>query len=900
VVNILHTIYQQVKQRPQQIAIESYKGDSINYVTLWREIEQLALELDSTCSEGTTIAIQQPKSARFIIQVLGCWLSGRACLIIDPNWPEERIKEITNQVKPEFMPTLQKQSSTKIHKDIPEFSVDSLAYIIFSSGSSGKPKGVLVPHNGLLSMLQEQIDMFQLEATSKNLWIHQVGFDASLSDIGTTLASGGTLCIPDPNLLLCPKTFSEQVELFSITHMDIPPALLSELKINAMPESLETIIIGGEVTTPRVIQKWAVNYRVVNVYGPTESTICSSMMLCSSNWKKNLIGPAMQHVEYRVLDPETKKPTNKGELYIYGDSVALGYLKQPHLTQQKFSIYNGQRCFKTGDLVERQSDGSIEYQGRSDRQFKANGCLICPEEIEVALLKLEGIQECHVSQINNCIHAWIVTSSDKTIASVKQGLSRSLPVWMIPQKIHKPDKLPRLDNLKLDAQQLYQSSDNNDLCKRLTDWMRQAIPDPNYQPDEDFYLAGGDSLAVLRFFNIAESHGVSLQHISLINSPSAHLLSKSIDTPSAYTMSTTVIQNHIKHELRKIQLCQTSKTPSCLKKTRILLTGATGFFGSALLGELLRASNTPVVCLVRGNPETQEKIILQKLKAHGYSEPKQKINLISGDISKEQLGQDSKSWKVLCNEPWTIVHSAAEVHLLKDFNALKNSNLCGTRRVLELLNTGVEKRLVYISTLSVFVESSPQPPLCQESDTLSSTEYVYGGYAQTKWAAERLIHQHERSLDQTQIIRLGLLTPNSKTGYTSDNDWFSHYLASSFKDYKEHQSMDFSPVDITAQLVVQLIQKATYKKVYHLANEEHLHYTTLANAMVQIDAPQSKINPYQSLQQSKQSNSNLTLFKTTSIEFCCENTKKSLATQLLFPKPNSDYLIPYLKKHLSL
>ena len=157
-------------------------------------------------------------------------------------------------------------------------SSSDLAYVIYTSGTTGRPKGVAVEHRGLVGLLDAQIKAFDLRPESRVLLFLSQSFDASLSDIGTPLLSGAAACIEtalELSASFSPNVLAETLRNRRITHVDLPPALLAVLDVNDCPPSLETIVIGGEVCPVEVVQRWSRKVRLVNVYGPTEATICT-------------------------------------------------------------------------------------------------------------------------------------------------------------------------------------------------------------------------------------------------------------------------------------------------------------------------------------------------------------------------------------------------------------------------------------------------------------------------------------------------------------------------------------------------------------------------------------------------------------------------------------------------
>src|SRR5262249_26066098 len=166
---------------------------------------------------------------------------------------------------------------------------------------------------------------------------------------------------------------------------DLPPALLRVLDPDSLPDTLRTLIAGGEPSPPEVVRRWARRFHVVNVYGPTEATVCTSLSTCDPHtWDQPLLGQLIAGARYLVLDGQFRPaaPGTPGELAIAGPGLARGYLGRPELTAAKFPTVGGERFYRTGDRVVLRPDGEYVFLGRIDRQVKVRGQLVEPGEVE--------------------------------------------------------------------------------------------------------------------------------------------------------------------------------------------------------------------------------------------------------------------------------------------------------------------------------------------------------------------------------------------------------------------------------------------------------------------------------------------------------------------------------------
>ncbi|MGE0495668.1 MAG: AMP-binding protein [Vulcanimicrobiota bacterium] len=338
------------------------------------------------------VVLAKGRSSETICRWLSAWMVGKPFVTLDPTWPRARQQQLCSLLEPP--PT------------------EQLAYLVFTSGSTGGPKLVKVPHTGLLPVLEHQIEVFQIQPESRCLWLLSPAFDASLSDVFTALLAGATLYIDELGSL------RERLARHHITHLDLPPALLSAH--DSLPPHLKTLVIGGEVCPPNTVRRFAGHHRLLNVYGPSEATICTSISLGTPDWDRALLGQPIPGVEYRIVDDE---------LFVGGDHLATGYHLAPELTNRKFVELDGSRYFRTGDRV-RQLDGDYEFLGRTDRQVKIRGCLVALEEVETHLRQAPGVGRAAVGLNGD----QLVAQLEGCPLAAERYLRDRLPDFMIPTR----------------------------------------------------------------------------------------------------------------------------------------------------------------------------------------------------------------------------------------------------------------------------------------------------------------------------------------------------------------------------------------------------------------------------------------------------------------------------------
>ncbi len=817
-----------------------------NKTLTYIELAKLAAKLGEKLKQNgvtyeTPVGLSIDKSAEYIIALLAVWYAGGAFVPMPTCLPKDRQEIIKHETNMQHILTAQDIDSTGYQlKSFAPVAVkdDTLAYIIYTSGSTGKPKGVMVEHRGIVPFINEQKKAFQTDENSRYLFYLSIGFDASISDIGVTLLSGSALVIAEPEKL---KDGVELINLMheqEITHADIPPALLKIIDPVKMPSCLETIIIGGEVCPPETIRNWANKHRIINVYGPTEATVCTSLILCSANtWDKPLIGEPMAHVKYRTMNEE---------LYIGGNCLARGYLNEAILTDEKFVLLDNERFYKTGDKVLKHSNNSIEFLGRIDRQFKLRGQLIEPEEIEMCLKQHSDINKIAVLKRSikkngaDALIAFITVK--KKPKNLDDFLKKSLPSWMIPQHIEMVEKLPETITGKIDYTALKTKALNYVVKNKtmpttkteqiLYDIWKKILKHDDFGINDSFFSVGGDSLNAMNLTIEAEKQDVFLPIPLIISKQSIHNMAKSIDNGNDYNgaIACDTLKKDVAFNDEWLSLFSSAskrKTNDMPEPKNIFITGATGFLGGYLLKELLDQTTAEIYCLIRAENDA---------KAYArLSNTNKRIHIISGDLAKTHFGLDKNKWEELTEKIDTIYHCAAWVNIVQPYEAMRSSNISGTLEVLRLACTGQRKHIHYASTLSVFVATDKNTGTAMEADKLQNTKYVYGGYAQTKWAAEYMLLQVPENVCTITNYRFGLITGDTKTGKAPQNDLFGMFIKGIkslgvMPKIAPKIAVDITPIDYASKAMAHLSLHGK-NKIYHIANKEPLTLTKLLKAI---------------------------------------------------------------------
>ncbi len=490
----IHELFEaQVKRTPEAVAVV-FEGQQLTYQELNARANQLANFLrNQGIGPEKIVGISMERSLEMVVGLLGIMKAGGAYLPIDPNYPKDRITYmlmdaglsilLTQERLVEKLPANEisivcldcdwAQIATCDSADLPvNTTPDNLAYMIYTSGSTGRPKGVMLHHRGLCNLTHSQIQDFAVTANSRVLQFASFSFDASVSEIFMALLTGATLYLASSDTLM---SIPDLIRLFqeeAITTVTLPPSLLKILPNDNLP-ALETIISAGEACTKEIARRWASGRRLLNAYGPTESTIGVTSYLVTEILDQGMtvpIGRPIHNVQLYILDRHMNPVPRgvKGELFIGGVGLARGYYGRPDLTAERFipnpfSATPGARLYRTGDLVRFLPDGNIEFLGRIDHQVKVRGFRIELGEIESAISQHPDIREVVVlardkgqaKGIKQLV-AYIVSSKPDapTISELRDFLKDQLPEYMIPTAFVRLEKLPVLPNGKVDRKQL--------------------------------------------------------------------------------------------------------------------------------------------------------------------------------------------------------------------------------------------------------------------------------------------------------------------------------------------------------------------------------------------------------------------------------------------------------------
>lgn len=477
----------QASLTPDAIAVVD-KDSSLTYSELDSQSDCIATSLvKAGVVNDTVVALMLPRRKEFLIAVLAVFKAGGAYVSLDYEYPQARIDFMLKDLDTRFLITTrgfaaernlgaQDEQRTVIMLDQFDFSAvaspidfsrpQSLAYIIYTSGTTGNPKGVMIEHHSLCSMLEWLIQMEGLKAGDKCAAHPSFSFDASLPDLFGPLICGAQVHIMPSALRYDMRAFSRYLADKKITGLTMSTQIGMELLENH-DLSLRYLFLGGE--NLHVTRKTSTT--VINGYGPTEFTVCSSYHVVDSNrsYENIPIGRPVPGSRSLIVGPEGRLVPwgAMGELCLMGRQLARGYWQREQQTRERFvdcPFLPGERMYRTGDLVKWSQDGELLFHGRIDNQVKINGYRIELGEIESSINAFPGIQTSVVilCKQKNLQFLCGFYASDKAIPAemLRKSLGESLPAYMVPLKLIQVDRMPMTPNGKIDRRQLAEQASN--------------------------------------------------------------------------------------------------------------------------------------------------------------------------------------------------------------------------------------------------------------------------------------------------------------------------------------------------------------------------------------------------------------------------------------------------------
>lgn len=588
--NVLDCFSQAVLRDGAATAIR-HRGTSMSY----RELECAANRianglLAKGVNKGETVAIAMDDPVGQIAAMLGVLKAGAVFASINPALPQQRIVDLLQIVDPACTISRSDQcllladtlaaaglrntllAPDRESADYPDTSVrvaaspDDPCYLYFTSGSTGKPKAVLGRIKGLAQFVQWEIAEFDLTSKSRVSQLTNPGFDVYLRDTFTPLACGATICIPEQGEILDPFALLAWLEREEVSLVHCVPTLFrtlldTDLSASRLP-ALQYLLLAGEALLPADANRWidifGARARLVNLYGPTETTLAKFFYRLPAQAMEQAfvpVGRPMRGAQAVILDErlELCPPGRPGELCLRTPYRSFGYFRRPDLTEAAFirnslTRGNGDLLYRTGDLGLVLEDGNFRLLGRKDFQVKIRGMRIDLGEIESALARLPGVHEAVVVALNDAgamrLVAYVVAAKDLITeanpTALREGATRLLPEHMIPAYFVLLDALPLSPNGKIDRKALpapdLQAHDasyvepRSDSERKLAQIWSEVLRRERVGVEDNFFAIGGHSLLATQVIaRLPAAFQVELPLRALFEAPTIAALARRIE-----------------------------------------------------------------------------------------------------------------------------------------------------------------------------------------------------------------------------------------------------------------------------------------------------------------------------------------------------------------------------------
>ena len=567
----IHQLFEeQVELTPDSEAV-LFEDKQLTYRELNQRANSLAHHLRNLgVGPEVLVGICVERSLEMVVGLLGILKAGGAYVPLDPAYPPERLAFMLEDAsvgvlltQAQLLESLPKHQGPIVCLDTDwkiierqseknpgcSLTPENLAYVIYTSGSTGQPKGVLVAHSGVSNLATALIQISNVQPNSGVLQFCSLSFDGSVTELVMALLSGAAMVMGTRDSLLPGANLIQLLRDFEVTTVALLPSVLAVLPANELP-ALRTIIAAGEACSRELVAKWSSGRRFFNGYGPTECTVCTTIVECTDSKEAPPIGRPLPNTQVYILDAQKQLvPIGvHGELYIGGVGVTRGYLNRPEITADRFILNpfsndSGSRLYKTGDLVRYLPDGNIEYLGRIDHQVKIRGFRIELGEIEAVLRQNPAVQDAVVIGQEYDLHdkrlvAYVVPSQEEVLSTseLRRYIKQKLPDHMVPSAFVRLEALPLTPNDKVDRRALPMPDGTRSVEgtfappltlfeEVLANIWSEVLRLDSVGIHDNFFELGGHSLLAVRLLaQIEKTFGKNLPLSTLFQSPTIEQL----------------------------------------------------------------------------------------------------------------------------------------------------------------------------------------------------------------------------------------------------------------------------------------------------------------------------------------------------------------------------------------
>ncbi len=573
----VHELFEAQAARTPDVIALTYEQEMLTYAQLNTRANRIAHWLQEYgVKPDKLVGMCVERSLDAVIALLGILKAGGAYVPLDPAFPRERLAQILEDSQPEVMitqPSTERMVSSYakhtlsldaslslLSRDNPSSDVQShnLAYVIFTTGSTGRSKGVQIEHRAVVNFLESMVREPGLTADDTLVAVTTFSFDIAGLEIFLPLTMGARVVIASRDVVLDGRALRDLLEASNATVMQATPITWRMILESGWQGRLGLkILCGGEAMPPDLARELIPRCSSLwNMYGPTETTIWSTVRHVTSTESRIPIGRPIANTQVYIVDRELREVPvgGTGELLIGGTGLARGYLNNPELTAERFipdpfSQNKDARLYKTGDLCRRRHDGVIEFWGRNDNQVKIRGYRIELGDVEAALESHPEVKQAATKVVDGPGHekslvGYVVAPGLET-QELRTYLAQRLPRYMLPAIYVSLTELPLTPNRKVDRNalpipginHLVGTSPRTDVEKRLSEIVAKLLGLKSVRADDNFFLLGGQSLFCTQLTaRIRNNFGIEISVRSIFESPTPAQLAQQIESTMAAKM----------------------------------------------------------------------------------------------------------------------------------------------------------------------------------------------------------------------------------------------------------------------------------------------------------------------------------------------------------------------------
>lgn len=892
----VHELFtEQAEKTPDRTALV-FENESFSYKQLDEMSNSLAHFLrEKGVKRNDIVPIIAKRSWHVIVAMLGIMKAGGAYLPVDPEYPKNRIEYMLAEVNSPIILSYShcEKYENILQIDLEKFdysssisqisnvnSKDDICYVLFTSGTTGNPKAVLISNFNLVNFISinntNEYQRYMINKCKNVLADTTLTFDIAVFEIYLTLLNGLTLFLTKD--MADASYLAKLIDTYDIDVIHTTPTkilmLLQDTEFQRAVAKVKQFMIGAEIFPEELYRKLILytDATVYNGYGPTECTIGCSFKKIDIN-SDITIGSPIANTQIYIIDKNNNPlPIGvAGELCIAGEGVGKGYLNRPELTREKFvpnpfataENGHGKIMYHTGDLARWRADGEIEYLGRIDTQVKIRGLRIELGEIESVMSSFEGINLTAVADKKDAnnrqyLVGYYTAEHEIDEKELRSHLSSKLPKYMVPNYFMRLDEMPMTASGKTDRKNLpvpdftaqkreYAAPETPEEI-RLCELLQELLQVERIGAEDDFFEYGGDSLTAIEYTAKAHGIGIEISLQDIFDYPTVRKLCMHLAEGTKEKVNYQASDFEKYDSFFNKNVISGSQTFTKKKLGNILLTGATGFLGAHVLDQFMQNEDGRIYCLIRSNSEYDRRGRLSRVLEYYFgdkyeAEIDHRIIPVIGNIEDEKLADD------MPEDVQTVIHTAASVKHYGSYEYFHKINTEGTAHVVDYARR-IGARLIHISTLSVSGNSLADDFSVYRSENekfFDETSFYIGQpldnvYIHSKFEAERKVYDAMLDGLDAVVIRVGNLT-NRASDYRfqpnyRENAFLTRMKAilefGLFPDYLLKLYAEFSPVDKTAEGVLKIAQYADGQCVFHLNSNKVIYFDRLLEVVHEL------------------------------------------------------------------